>query len=36
MIINSNDIFAQIGLAVGPQSRTSQLSKPKYVICLEI
>lgn len=36
MIINSNDIFSQIGLAVDPQRRSNYNTKPKYLICLEI
>jgi hypothetical protein len=36
MIINSNDIFNQIGLVVDPNKRSNYNTKPKYVICLEI
>jgi|LakMenEpi03Aug12_release.lakeMendotaPanAssembly.Ray.scaffolds.fasta_scaffold252547_1 hypothetical protein len=36
MIINSNDIFNQIGLVVDPNKKSNYNTKPKYVICLEI
>lgn len=36
MIINSNDIFSQIGLAVDAKSHNNYVSKPKYIIYLEI
>lgn len=36
MIINSNDIFSQIGFAVDPQNKSNFVSKPKFTICLEI
>lgn len=35
-MINSNDIFSQIGLAVDPNRKSNYNTKPKYVICLEI
>lgn len=36
MIINSNDIFSQIGLAVDTKYKDNYVSKPKYIIYLEI
>ena len=34
MIINSNDIFSQIGLVVDPKRKSNYNTQPKYVICL--